>query len=114
MWPDESNFTIFPNCGKVYVRRRPGEEFRKECLKPTVKHGGGKSGAGGIGKLKRIEGKVDAEVYYRILRHQMAPTMTRQGGRQSFIFMQNNAPDHTAKKIHDFLERNGYRKSTVR
>ena len=61
------------------------------------------SGAGGMGKLKRIEGKVDAEVYYRILRHQMAPTMTRQGGRKSFIFMQD-----TAKKIHDFLERNGY------
>ena len=115
MWSDENNFTIFPNCTKVYVRRRPGEEFRRECLKPTVKHEGGKimvwgcvSGASGMGKLKRIEGKVDAEVYYRILRHQMAPTMTRQGGRKSFIFMQDNAPVHTAKKIHDFLERNGY------
>ena len=38
----------------------------------------------------------------------MAPTMTRQGGRKSFIFMQDNAPVHTAKKIYDFLERNGY------
>jgi transposase len=34
--------------------------------------------------------------------------MTRQGGRKSFIFMQDNAPVHTAKKINDFLERNGY------
>ena len=46
--------------------------------------------------------------YYSILRHQMAPTMTRQGGRKSYIFMQDNTPVHTAKKIHDFLERNGY------
>ena len=27
---------------------------------------------------------------------------------RSFIFMQDIAPVHTAKKIHDFLERNGY------
>lgn len=114
MWSDESPFTVFPSCGKVYVRRRPGEEFERECLKPTVKHGGGKvmiwgcvSGAG-MGKLKRIEGKVDADVYYRILRHQMAPTMKRQGGRESLIFMQDNAPVHKAKKSLDFLERNGY------
>ena len=65
------------------------------------------SGAGGMEKLKRIEAKVDAEVYYRILRHQMAPTMTRQGGRKSFIFMQENATVLTAKKIHDFFEQNG-------
>ena len=109
MWSNESNFTIFPNCGKVYVRRQPGEEFRRECLKPTVKHRGKimvwgcVSSAGGMGKLKRIEGKVDAEVYYRILRHQIAHIITRQGGRKSLIFMQD-VPVHTAKKIHDFPE----------
>ena len=46
-------------------------------------------GGAGMGKLKRSEGKIDAEVYYRILRHQMEPTMTLQGGQQSFIFMQD-------------------------
>ena len=103
MWSDESPFSLFPKCGKVYVRRRPGEEFQRQCLKPTVKHGGGSimvwgcvSGAG-MGKLKRLEEKVDAEVYYRILRHQMGPTMKLQGGRQSFVFMQDNASVHTAK-----------------
>jgi hypothetical protein len=60
---------IVSNSGKLYVRRRYGEEFSRECLKPTVKHERGKimvwgcvSGAGGMGKLKRVEGKVDAEV----------------------------------------------------
>ena len=103
MWFDESPFSLFPKCGKVYVRRLPGEEFQRQCLKPTVKHGGGSimvwgcvSGAG-MGKLKRLEGKVDAEVYYRILRHQMGPTMKLQGGRQSFVFMHDNASVHTAK-----------------
>ena len=93
MWSDESRFSLFPKCGKVYVRRRPGEEFQRQCLKPTVKHGGGSimvwgcvSGAG-MDKPKRLEEKVDAEVYYRILRHQIGPTMKLQGGRQSFVFM---------------------------
>ena len=116
--PIKSNFLPIvdrPLFRALYVRWRPGEEFSRECLKPTVKHERGKimvwgcvSGAGGMGILKRVEGKVDAEVYYHILRHQMAPTMTRQGGRKSFNFMQDNAPVHTAKKINDFLERNGY------
>ena len=114
MWSDESPFSLFPKCDKMYVRRRPGEEFQRQCLKPTVKHGeesimvwGCVSGAG-MGKLKRLEGKVDAEVYYRILRHQMEPTMKLQGGRQSFVFMQDNASVHTAKKNLQSLERNNY------
>ena len=67
MWSDESPFSLFPKCGKVYVRRRPGEEFQRQCLKPAVKHGGGSimvwgcvSGVG-MDKLKRLEGKVDAD-----------------------------------------------------
>ena len=90
------------------------DESQCQCLKPTVKHGGGSimvwgcvSGAG-MGKLKRLEGKVDAEVYYRILRHQMEPTMKLQVGRQSFVYMQDNAYVHTAKKNLQFLERNNY------
>ena len=56
----------------------------------------------------KLEGKVDAEAYYRLLRHQMRPTMKLQGGRQSFIFMQGIASVHTAKKNLQFLERNNY------
>ena len=100
MWSDESPLHLFPKCGKVYVRRQPGEEFQHQCLKPTVKHGGGSimiwgcvSGAG-MGKLKRLEGKVNAQADYRILRHQMGSNMKLQGGRHLFIFMQDNASVH--------------------
>ena len=104
MWSEESPFSLFPKCGKVYVQQQPGEEFQHQCLKPTIKHGGesimvwGCVSGAGMGKLKRLDGKVDAEVYYRILRHQMGPTMKLQGGRHSFVFMQDNASVHTAKK----------------
>ena len=65
------------------------------------------SGAG-MGKLKRLQGKLDTEAYYRILRYEMGPSMKIQGGRESFIFMQDNAHVHTAKKNLQFLERNNY------
>ena len=42
MRSDESPFSLFPKCGRVYVRRKPGENLHRQCLiKPTVKHGGG-------------------------------------------------------------------------
>ena len=114
MWSDESPFNLCPKCGKVYVQRRPGEEFQRQCLKPTIKHGEGSimvwgcvSGAD-MGKLKSLEGKVDVEYYYRILGHQMGPTIKLQGGWQFFIFMQDNASVHTAKKNLQFLEQNNY------
>ena len=101
MWSDESPLHLFPKCGKVYVRRQPGEKFQHQCLKPTVKHGGGSimiwgcvSGAG-MGKLKRLEGKINAQADYRILRHQMGSNMKLQGGRHLFIFMHDNASVHS-------------------
>ena len=62
----------------------------------------------GMGQLTRIEGKLDAEAYYRVLRYQMAPAMRCQGGRQVLIFMQDNAPAHKSKKALTFLQRNNY------
>ena len=57
-----------------------------------------------MGKLKRLEGKLDAEAYHRIIRHLMGGAMKLQGVRQSFIFMQDNASVPTAKKNLQFLE----------
>ena len=62
----------------------------------------------GMGQLTRIEGNVDAEAYYRVLRYQMAPAMRHQGGRHALIFMQDNAPTHKSKKALTFLQRNNY------
>ena len=39
LWTDESTFSVFGECEKKYVRRRPGEEFNPECVRPTMKHG---------------------------------------------------------------------------
>lgn len=40
-WSDESKFCLFGTDGMVRVWRKPGEAHKNECLRPTVKHGGG-------------------------------------------------------------------------
>ena len=41
LFVDESKFEIHGNNRRIYVRRRPGERLSSQCIKPTVKHGGG-------------------------------------------------------------------------
>ena len=60
-------------------------------------------------KLKKIEGNVGVDVYYRILPHQMAPYKNEKPMWQSsFIFMQDNALVYKANNVFDFLQRNCY------
>lgn len=42
LWSDESKFCLFGNKGIQRVWRRPNESLRMDCVKPTVKFGGGK------------------------------------------------------------------------
>jgi len=61
VWSDEATFRLFPTTGKVYVRRGKGEEYKPQCVSPTVKYGGGKVSvwacchAGGVGPMVRID-----------------------------------------------------------
>jgi len=41
MFTDESKFCLFESGGNRRVWRKAGEALKKECLRPTVKHGGG-------------------------------------------------------------------------
>ena len=116
LWSDESPFTLFPNCGNSFVRRRPGEEFKEECIAPTVKHGGGKINVWGCchvhgtGPLTRIEGKMDKGVYYKILRYKVAPELRRLAKMDEagpgWTFQADNDPKHTAKTNKRFTSQN--------
>ena len=41
LWSDEMKINLFGSDGFKHVWRRPGEEYKDKCVKPTVKHGGG-------------------------------------------------------------------------
>lgn len=70
LFSDESKFEIFGNKRRLFIRRFEGERFKKYCLQPTVKHGGGSVmvwgaiSAKGSVPLKKIEGIMDMKVNY--------------------------------------------------
>lgn len=111
IFSDESPFQLFQSGGRVFVRRRPGEEFLPECMNPTVKHGGGSIqvwGAfsyGGVGPLYRVVGIMDGAKYRQILKTHMAPFLQRierETGKEQ-IFQHDNDPKHCSKVVKAYL-----------
>ena len=58
--------------------------------------------ATGIGPLVRLYGKINTTVYKEILKKHVVPHM-RIAINQPAVFMQDNAPCHTAKSVKTFL-----------
>lgn len=112
IFSDESPFTLFQEGGKIYVRRRVGEEFMDECLFPTVKHGGGKIQVWGCfswkgaGPLKRINGIMDGPMYRQILKTHMAPYLRelKAETNDDIIFQQDNDPKHRSQVVQNYLK----------
>lgn len=109
VWSDESKFTVYRSRGRLFVRRRPGEEYELRCLNPTVKFGGGSVmvwgcfSADGVGSIVRVDTNMDRWKYLDILQNVMIPSALRLVG-PDFIFQQDNAPVHTALVVKSFLD----------
>ena len=56
----------------------------------------------GTGPLVRLYSKINATVYKEILKKHVVPNL-RNAIDQAAIFMQDNAPCHTAKSVQTFL-----------
>ncbi|KZS00198.1 TE: Transposable element Tcb1 Transposase, partial [Daphnia magna] len=110
LFSDESKFEIFGNKRRLFIRRFEGERYKKYCLQPTVKHGGGSimvwgaiSTKGAL-PLKRIEVKMDMKVYHQILIRHVLPGGKRLLGR-GFTFQEDNDPKHASKLCRGYLDR---------
>lgn len=110
LWTDESKFELFGSHRRQYVRRKVNERFKKECILPTVKHGGGSVMVwgcfthAGVGDLIRIEGIMKKEQYHNILQRHAIPSGTNLIG-EGFIFQQDNDPKHTSRLCAGYLKR---------
>ncbi len=78
---DETKINLFGSDGVKRVWRQPGEEYKNKCVLPTVKHGGGSvmvwgyMSATGTGELQFIEGTMNANMYFDILKQSMIPSL---------------------------------------
>lgn len=112
IFSDESSFNQFSNGGRVWVWRRPDQEYDISCLQPTVKHSfsvmvWGAIWMNGRSKLIHCEGSINAVAYRNILQHGLLPVYNGGGiSKQDSLFMQDGAPAHTARSTLAWLQQN--------
>lgn len=104
IFSDETKISIFGSDGIKYIRRRSGEEHLPQCTIPTMKHPlsimiWGCMSAMGIGRIKVLDGTVNAQTYINeVLDSKLFHSAADMFGRgKAFLFQQDGAPCHTAK-----------------
>ncbi len=74
---------LFGSDGVQHVWQRPGEEYQENGALPTVKHDGGSimvwccMTTAGTVELRFIEGNVDSNMYFDILKQKMMPSLQK-------------------------------------
>jgi hypothetical protein len=113
IFSDESKFNLFGSDGLQYCWRRRGEGLDPCYTKKKVKHGGGKVmvwgcvTADGVGRLYRIDGKMDSKEYISILQEAYLGTLEDlHTNQQSFILQADHHPKHTLKATRAWLAEN--------
>jgi hypothetical protein len=117
VWSDESKFSRTGSDGRLYIRRRIGEEFDPRCTTATVKHGGGSVmvwaafSTNGAGPITRIEGIMDSIMYRDILANNLqdAADGLPLSVQASWEFQHDNDPKHTSRLVKAWLSDNRIR-----
>lgn len=105
IFSDESKFKLHESDGRLFVRRKKGERLSEDCLQmmPPKTEGvmvWGCFSGDQTGHLTFIDQKITADVYIHTLQHHLEPSVIELfGDTCDFIFQQDNAPVHTAKKV---------------
>ena len=102
----ESNLNLF-NCDE-FVHYSPKEWYSPQCIKRSIKFGGGSVmvfgmiSTAGTWPLVRLHGKINTIVYKEILKKYLVPNL-RTAINQPAVFMQDDALCHIAKSVKTFL-----------
>ena len=111
MWSDETNLELFGiNSTQHFSSSKHGEYNPKNTI-PTVKHGGGNLMlwgcflAKGIGRLHRIEGRMNGAMYREILGDNLLPSLRALKMGRGWVIQHDNDPKHLAKAPKAWLKK---------
>jgi hypothetical protein len=108
---DEKKFNRHGNDGVVHVWRKKNQSLAPQCLRPTIKGGGGSImvwecvSRSGTGPLHRIDGIMNAEGYRHILQNVLLPHAD-DNLPLNWIFQQDNDPKHTSRLVRQWFTDN--------
>ncbi|KAF0729887.1 hypothetical protein Ae201684P_014424 [Aphanomyces euteiches] len=114
LFTDESPSNLYGSNGRIFVWRKPGEEFVDQCLVPTYKSGRqtvmvwGSIGYHGAGSLVFCPSKMNSNDYLEIVYSALPDSFVKLDLHVDFIFQQDNAPCHTAQRVMEFFDENAF------
>jgi transposase len=111
IWSDESNFELFNRKNAPLVRRFKEDKLNPNYITGRVQKCGGSVGiwgcfsANGTGCCYIYRNRLDAEGYLNILEDSLIPSIDLLiDDKDFFMFQQDNAPCHKAKKVLKWFE----------
>jgi hypothetical protein len=116
VWSDETKINRFGSDGKKWAWKKKGEGLSPRLVEPTLKFGGGSVMMwgcmfwDGVGYAAKIDGRMDKELYVKILEEDLQSSVEYYGfDTDDIIFQQDNDPKHTSKLARQWFEDNGYK-----
>lgn len=107
---DESQIQISAD-RNTFVKRRPNEKYNVACIQQRVKHPTsvmiwGCITVKGPGTLYIVDGMMNGDRYIELLDTVLVPELPKMFRRtQKYIFQQDGAPCHTAKKVLEYMRK---------
>jgi len=111
VWSDETKINRLGSDGRQWVWKKPGELLSDRLVEGTVKFGGGSLMVWGCmlwdgpGYAVRIDGRMDKELYCKILEEDLCSSLEWYGKTtQDVIFQHDNDPKHTSGDARKLLQ----------
>jgi Transposase/DDE superfamily endonuclease len=110
VWSDETKINRLGSDGRKWAWKKEGEGLSDRLVSGTVKFGGGSVMVWGCmmwegpGYTCKIDGRMDGDLYVRILEDELQKSLEYYGKNpDDIIFQQDNDPKHTCKKAKEWF-----------